>query len=191
MRQFIFKKIILSIGIFYSSFSQQKIEKESGIKASQVPKPAKEWLEDAFENVKKPKWYFELSQQGKSYEAKFQYKGHYHSVEFDSLGNVQDVEIEVKDSEVSPEVWKVIQDYFESDYIEVKVEKIQRQLTGSPSDLEDYFDEEKNEGVVTRYEIVYQGKKELWELWEGLFDQDGMFISKLKVQIRANDNLIF
>lgn len=195
MRQFIFKKIIpilfLSFGIFCASYSQQKIEKESGIKANQVPEPAKEWLKDAFENVKKPKWYLELSQQGKSYEAKFHYMGHFHSVEFDSLGNVQDVEIELKESEVSPEVWKKIQAYFDSDYLEVKVEKIQRQLTGSPDDLEDYFDEEKNEGVVTRYEIVYQGKNELWELWEGLFDQNGTFLSKLKVQIRANDNLIF
>ena len=195
MRQFIFLKIIpilvFSFGIFYASYSQEKIEKESGIKASQVPSPAKEWLEDAFENVDKPKWYLELSQQGKSYEAKFKYNNHFHSVEFDSLGNVQDVEIELKESELNPEIWKEIQAYFDSDYLEVKVEKIQRHLAGSPSDLEDYFDEEESEGIITRYEIVYQGKNDLWELWEAIFDKNGVFLSKLKVQIRTNHHLIF
>jgi hypothetical protein len=190
-----FKKIIptlfFSFGIFYASFSQEKIEKESGIKADQVPKPAIEWLEDAFENIKKPKWYLEISQQGKSFEAKFQFKDHHYSVEFDSLGNVQDVEIEIKESEISPEVWQNIQGYFDAEFDQVKVEKIQRQLSGPDAALEDYFDEEENQGIVIRYELVFQGKKEIWELWEGLFEENGRFISKLKVQIRANDNLIF
>jgi len=190
-----FKKIIptlfFSFGFFYASFSQEKIEKESGIKASQVPEPAIEWLEDAFENIKKPKWYLEISQQGKSFEAKFQFKDHYYSVEFDSLGNVQDVEIEIKESEISPEVWQNIQGYFDTEYEQVKVEKIQRQLSGPAAALEDYFDEGESQGIVIRYELVFQGKKEIWELWEGLFEEDGRFLSKLKVQIRANDNLIF
>lgn len=195
MIHFSFKKIIpilfFSFGIFYASFSQEKIEKESGIKASQVPEPAREWLEDAFEDIKKPKWYLEISQLGKSYEAKFQFKDHYYSVEFDSLGNIQDVEIEINQSEVSPEVWTEIQSYFDTAYEQVKVEKIQRQLTGSSSALEDYFDEGETDGITIRYELVFQGKKEAWELWEGLFDESGKFLSQLKVQIRANDNLIF
>ncbi|WP_111669452.1 PepSY-like domain-containing protein [Algoriphagus litoralis] len=189
------KKIIpilfFSIGIFYASLAQEKIEKESGIKASQVPAPAKEWLEDAFENLKKPKWYLEISQLGRSYEAKFQFQDHYYSVEFDSLGNIQDVEIELEQAEVSPEVWSAIQSYFDSTYEQVKVEKIQRQLSGSASALEDYFDEDEREGIVIRYELVFQGKNDIWELWEGLFDAQGILLSRLKVQIRANDNLIF
>lgn len=161
------------------------------VKPRDVPSVAIDWLKDSFENVKRPKWYLEYSQNGKSYEAKFNYKGHFHSVEFDSLGNVQDVEIEIKVSEVGQEVWKEIQSYFVSEYEQVKVEKIQRQLTGSKSDLEDFFDEDESAGIVTRYEIVYQGKNNLWELWEALFDDSGTFVSKLKVQIRPSHNLIF
>lgn len=187
----IFAIIFLIFGIFNFCFSQVKIEKESGIKARDVPSAAKDWLKDAFEDVRKPKWFLEYSQNGKSYEAKFHYQNHFYSVEFDSLGNVEDVEIQIKESEVPVEVWKEIQSYFESTYDQVKVEKIQRQLTASKSDLEDFFDEEENEGVVIRYEIVFQGKNELWELWEGLFDDRGKLLSKLKIQIRLNDNLIF
>lgn len=187
----IFAILFLIFGNFNFCLSQEKIEKESGIKPREVPSGAKDWLKDAFENVKKPKWFLEYSQNGKSYEAKFHFQGHFHSVEFDSLGNVEDVEIEIKESEVSSEVWKEIQSHFESSYDLVKVEKIQRQYTGSQSDLEDFFDEEKKDGVVIRYEIVFQGKNELWELFEALFDESGKFLSKLKVQIRLNDNLIF
>ena len=116
--------LFLSFGVFNLCFSQEKIEKESGIKPREVPSAAKDWLKDAFENIKKPKWFLEYSQNGKSYEAKFHYKGHFHSVEFDSLGNVEDVEIEISESEVSVEVWKEIQFYFESTNDEIKVEKI-------------------------------------------------------------------
>lgn len=183
--------LFLSFGIFNFSFSQNKIERELGVKPREVPTAAKDWLNDAFEDVRKPKWYLEYSQNGKSYEAKFHYNGHFHSVEFDSSGNVEDVEIEIKEAEVSREVWKEIKAYFESNYEQVKVEKIQRQFTGSKSDLEDFFDEDETEGIVTRYEIVYQGKNNLWELWEALFDDSGYFVSKLKVQIRPSHNLIF
>lgn len=183
--------LFLSFGIFNFCFSQEKIEKESGIKPREVPTAAKNWLKDAFENIRKPKWFMEFSQNGKSYEAKFNYQGHFHSVEFDSLGNVEDVEIEIKQSEVLVEVWQEIQSYFETTYDQVKVEKIQRQLTASNSDLEDFFDEDEKVGVVIRYEIVFQGKKGQWDLWEALFDDSGKFLSKLRVQIRPNDNLIF
>lgn len=183
--------LILSVGIFNFSFSQNKIERESSIKSRDVPSDAIDWLKDSFENVKRPKWYLEYSQNGKSYEAKFNYMGHFHSVEFDSLGNVQDVEIEIEETEVAPDVWAVIQSYFVSEYQQVKVEKIQRQLTGSKSDLENFFDEDEIQGIVTRYEIVYQGKNKLWELWEALFDDSGDFVTKLKVQIRPSHNLIF
>lgn len=183
--------LILSLGIFNFCFSQEKFEKESRIKAREVPTDAKDWLFDAFDRVRKPKWFLEYSQAGKSYEVKFQYRGHFHSVEFDSLGNVQDVEIEIKESEVTQEVWKEIRHYFESQYQQVNVEKIQWQLTGSESELKDYFKEGDSDVVVTRYEIVYQGKNDLWGLWEALFDDSGKFILKLTVQLRPIDNLIF
>jgi hypothetical protein len=55
----------------------------------------------------------------------------------------------------------------------------------------DFFDEDEQERLKIKYEIVFQGKNEHWELWEALFDDLGRFESILKVQIRLNDNLIF
>jgi hypothetical protein len=184
-------QLVLGFGLTGLCFSQEKIEKEVSVKVQDVPSAAKEWLKDAFESVQKPKWFLEYSQNGKSFEAKFRYQDHYYSVEFDSVGFVQDVEIEIDQSEVSSEVWKEISAYFEKEFQQVKVEKIQRQFSGLPEDLEDYFDEGEHENLLVKYEIVFQGKKELWELWEALFDDSGRFLSILKVQIRPTDNLVF
>ncbi len=140
--------LIFSLGIFNFSFSQEKFEKESRIKTGEVPENAKDWLRGAFGESGKSKWFLEYSQTGKSYEAKFQYQGHYHSVEFDSLGNIQDIEIEIMESEVAQEVWKEIRNYFESEYRQVKVEKIQRQFTGSKSGLKHFFQGRKFRSCV-------------------------------------------
>jgi hypothetical protein len=188
-------KFLIQLVFFFSlggfCFSQEKIEKEVSVKAQDVPLAAREWLTDAFESTKNPKWFLEYSQTGKSFEAKFRFQDHFYSVEFDSIGNVKDVEIEIDQSEVASEVWKEINTYFETHYEQVKVEKIQRQFTGSPEDLEDFFDENEQERLTVKYEIVFQGKNGHWELWEAFFDDLGRFESILKVQIRPNDNLIF
>jgi len=146
----IFPILFLSFGFFYSAFSQEKIEREIRVTPREVPSEAKDWLGDAFEKIKRPKWYLEYSQNGKSYEAKFWHQKHFYSVEFDSLGKLEDVEIEIQESEVPVEAWKQIQSYFESDYEQVKVEKIQKQLTGSESDMMDFFDECQFEGFVAK-----------------------------------------
>lgn len=181
----------LILGFELTCFSQGKIERETRIKIQEVPSEAKKWLDEAFEKIERPKWFLEYSQNGKSFEAKFRYQNHFYSAEFDSLGNVQDVEIEIQKSEVESEVWKLIQSHFDSEYVQVKVEKIQRQYSGSKSDLEDFFDEEDIDEVTIRYEIVFQGENVSWDLWEALFDESGKYISRLKVQIPSTDNLIF
>ncbi len=183
--------LVFFLGLSGFCFSQEKIEKEVSVKAQEVPSAARVWLKDAFESTKNPRWFMEYSQAGKSFEAKFRSKDHFYSVEFDSVGNVQDVEIEIDKSEIASEVWQEINAYFDTQYEQVKVEKIQRQYTGSPEALEDFFDEEERENLTVKYEIVFQGKKGQWELWEALFDDAGRFESILKVQIRPNDNLIF
>ena len=172
-------------------FSQEKVEREVGIKSSKVPNHAKEWLLDAFEEVKKPKWYLEYSQNGRAYEAKFLFKSYFYSVKFDSLGALMDVEIEIDRKEIPQNTWIQIQSYFESSYEDIKIQKIQRQLIGDESDVEDYFDEDKKEGVTIRYEIVFDGKNESWAKWEALFDDQGKLISIIRVQERPVDNLIF
>lgn len=176
-------------------FSQNdlKVEREEGIKEKHVPKAAIKWLYDAFENVKKPNWFQEFYIDGYSYEAKFRLDGKYFSVEFDSLGTLEDVEIEMDFEELEESVQENLNQYFSSAYQAYRISKIQIQYTGEEDDLEDFFDENENEGIMVRYEIEYRGKvsNQEDEIWEGTFEADGTFISKRKIEIRITDNLIF
>jgi hypothetical protein len=58
-------------------------------------------------------------------------------------------------------------------------------------DFEDFFDENETKGITIRYEIVFEGKSEAWQVWEALFDESGLLISVIKVQPRPLDNLVF
>lgn len=174
-------------------FSQEKIEREKRVDEKEVPKAAIEWLYDAFEEIKKPKWYQEFFESGYSFEAKFFKDGRYFSVEFDSLGIIQDVEIEIPLDEIQPEVQKNLTAYWEETYSDFKLIKIQRQYSGEPDDLEDFFDENEVENILEQYEIEYIGKEKDGdeEIWEATFDAQGKFISKRVVIVRIMDNLIF
>ncbi|MCS5489118.1 hypothetical protein [Algoriphagus limi] len=175
------------------AFSQKKIEQEKRIKKQDVPELAVEWLEDSFEGRKKVRWYQEISDQGISFEAKFPWKGKFHSVEFDSLGNIQDVEIEIQQNELGAEIESNILSDIASEFSEFRIQRIQRQYSAQSDDLEDFFDEGEMEGITIRFEIEFIAKEKSGRqaFWEGLFDQKGKLISIREVEIRIMDNLIF
>jgi len=187
---------LLLIIFFLSSISvlgQDKLEQEVRVKAQQVPLEARKWLKDAFESVRKPKWYKEFSELDYSFEAKFKLKGRFHSVEFDSLGNVLDVEIEIEWESLSEEVKANLTLYFEETLRRFKLEKIQIQYSGLPGDLEDFFDEEETDGVLIQFEIEYQAEdqSEVIRIWEGTFSSDGKFLTHRRIIVRELFNLSF
>lgn len=190
--KFIFTLLFFGM-ITGSLFAQDKIERELRVKEKEVPKDAREWLDDAFESTKKPKWYQEVFESGYSYEAKFKLKGKFYSVEFDSLGRIQDVEIEMDVEELPKEVRTGLEDYLSADYKSSDIKRIQIQYSGEADDLEDFFDENSLEGILTRYEIEFIGLDEAGasELWEGLFSEEGKLINKRKIILTPSENLIF
>lgn len=173
--------------------AQDKIERELRVEEKVVPKEAKDWLLDAFETTKRPKWYQEVFESGYSYEAKFKLKGKFYSVEFDSIGTIQDVEIEIGLEELPKEVHTGLEAYLSTDYKSSDIKRIQIQYSGKPGDLEDFFDENSLEGILTRYEIEFVGLDEAGdsELWEGLFSENGDLIRKRKIVLTPSENLIF
>jgi hypothetical protein len=173
--------------------AQDKIEKEESIKERKVPQMATEWLYDTFEKIRKPKWYKEFSEVGYSFEAKFRYKNGFHSVEFDSLGLVQDVEIEIKLKRLSKEIQSQILTYLNENHRVFKVNKLQIQYSGVPDALEDYFDDEVKEGILINHEMEFSGTDLSGDsrIWEVTFDQNGLFLGKRVVIVRGMDNIIF
>lgn len=176
-----------------AAFAQNKIEKEERIKENEVPKIARDWLYDAFEKIRRPKWFKEFSESGYSFEAKFKSENHYHSVEFDSLGNILDVEVQLEWSELANEVKSSIENYFDENLKEYKLIKIQIQYSGKAQDLEDFFDEDEHDGILVQYEIEFSGidLSDDSRIWEGTFDSSGNFLNKRIIQVSDMDNVIF
>ncbi|WP_425635860.1 hypothetical protein ACPUEN_10610 [Algoriphagus yeomjeoni] len=176
-----------------SLFAQDKIERELRVEEKVVPKEARDWLYDAFETTKRPKWYQEIFESGYSYEAKFKLKGKFYSVEFDSLGLIQDVEIEIDFKELPMEVQAGLEGHLSADYKSSDIKRIQIQYSGKPDNLEDFFDQNSLEGILIRFEIEFIGPDATGdlELFEGLFSETGELIMKRKIILVPSENLVF
>ncbi len=170
--------------------AQEKNEVEKRVNKKEVHEQAKEWLNDAYENKRKTKWYFQTDGDKEVFEAKLKHKKHLHSIEFDLEGNVQNIEILIDENELDKEVRKIITSYFKSNYNKFSISKIQIQYTGHGDDLEDVIDEDEFENITISYEIEFYGKSVTEdELWEGLFDAKGILLEKRVINLKATDNL--
>jgi len=182
--------LIVFIFGFNLCSAQEKDEVEERIKKSEVHPKAIAWLKDAYEKRRKVKWYYQTDGKEEAFEAKLKHKKHLHSVEFNTDGIVQNIEVLIKEKEMDRTVFGIITDYMNTTYNKFSFSKIQIQYTGSEDDLEDVIDENEFEEISISYEIEYYGKTDTQnELWEGLFDQDGKLIVKRIVKIKNTDNL--
>jgi len=103
MTKYFIATLIILIFESYSNklFAQEKFEMESRLKQNDVPSNALNFI-DSLSLKNKVKWYLEEGIERKSIEAKFKRSGKKHSVEFDILGNIEDVEIEVNNPRGKP-----------------------------------------------------------------------------------------
>lgn len=189
-----FSLMVISLAVL----SQEKREQETNVKKEDVPETAVEWVQDAFDRKGKVKWYYEISDQGNSYEAKFKSKKERYSVKFDTTGQIIDIEVQADFREIVEPTREKILSFFTENYSAYNIMKVQFQYTGESDDLfeiieekeKDDFEELEDEDVTLRYEIEYRGKTSDYDkLWEGLFDQQGNLIQKKEIILPANFNV--
>lgn len=184
--------ILLLLFVINQVSAQEKREVERDVKKGDVPAVAVDWMNDTYERAKKVKWYYQEDGLDISFEAKLKYIGRRHSIEFDTTGQVVDIEIGMDWEEVPEDARVGIKEYFEGAYQKWKVLKIQQQWTGAPDDLEDLIDEGEEEDLTIRYEIEYRGQtEEEDELWEGLFEESGELVEKRKIILDNLNNLTY
>lgn len=172
------RNIILFIG-FLLLFSivlkaQQKYEREYRVKPEIIPQYAKEFI-DSIGSDSKIKWYKELGLNSVSLEAKFKSNNKKFSVEFDTLGNLQDVEYIIKKREIKPFVYNNIKHNLDSLYQKWQFQKTQIHYSGKPRDIITSIDKnEPSEKIDVFYEIVLKGKTNgNTELYEIIFNNQG------------------
>ncbi|NEN22349.1 hypothetical protein G3O08_02390 [Cryomorpha ignava] len=154
--------LILSIGFLLllsnALKAQYKYEREYRIKSEMIPQSAQAFI-DSIGPDSRIKWYKEISLDAVSIEAKFKHNKKKFSVEFDTLGILQDVEFIIESSEIPPVVFNKIEQKLDSLYEKWKFQKIQIHYSGSHSDiLTSIHKNEPGNAVKVYFEIVLKGK---------------------------------
>jgi len=163
-------------------FAQDKVEREYKIKHSQVPAKALDFIKESF-SEEKVKWYTELNADGKSLEAKFRTDDQLYSVEFDTLGNIQDIAALVKFKDVPEAVRHMIERTLDKEFLSYKVQKAQKQWIGEAAALHSLIKADKPKAKYnTNYEIVITGRKDKHrDEYEMLFNEVGVLIRQQKI----------
>jgi hypothetical protein len=191
-------KRILTVGILLlivfqmTANAQQKFERESRLKADEVPAEAIRFIE-AVDMQTKWKWYYEENLKGNSVEAKTKYGGKRYSVEFDPSGDILDVEVETGLQELDKNVRDKIIQELDSLFVRYKIEKIQVQYTAGRQLLISLLN---GKSVVpdlnVQYEIVVKGRTvNRPKLYELTFTDAGRLIDSSEIIFRNTDNLVY
>ncbi|MCK8522927.1 hypothetical protein M0D21_15220 [Aquimarina sp. D1M17] len=189
---------LISIFILYilttaSITAQTKFEKEYRIHEKDAPTKALNFVSDSFIDSK-IKWYQEESHEGKTIEAKTLFNKVRHSIEFDTLGNLIDVERTIKFSDLASLLQEKISTSLKKEFSNFKISKTQIQWKASSRQtlISLINNQYTNEVYTQNYEIVLKGKKnKTYANYEVLLDQEGVIVKVLEILPRNTDNLEF
>lgn len=186
VNQIIFLLFFLGFGM---TVFAQKIERETKINEENAPVKAIEFINDV-QNKKHVKWFSEKTSGRRSYESKFKHKGSYYSVEFDTLGKIEDIEVIVKLKNLDQEHKKAIKSGILKEFEKFKWIKIQKQFTGEKKELRKVF-LGTTENVELNYEVEVEVKTKLgaWKMYEILINPEGEIQKMREILLRPTDSL--
>lgn len=156
-------KIILLFLFSSLSWSQVKNEHEERIPKSDFPLVAQNYFDSFMDDVKYLKFYKETDGSKHSFEAKFRLNDLHFSVEFDSIGKLEDIEIVIKKRHISKIALNAINTYFLNNYKRTRFVKIQKQYVNYTNQPDLHFIEHIAENPFdkhTHYEIIAEVKTE-------------------------------
>lgn len=172
--------------------AQEKFEKESRIREKEVPAKALQFVYSAGLHDK-IKWYSEEGLNKKSIEAKLKHNWLKYSIEFDTLGNVEDVEKEISWEELDSQFKNLATQHLEQHYSKHSVVKVQRQYLGSEAALISIIRENKRiQPLTVNYELIVKCNQQTKVgLFEYLFDEAGNLLSFSKIVFKNSSHLEF
>ncbi|TBN03345.1 hypothetical protein EYD45_10080 [Hyunsoonleella flava] len=177
------------------SFAQAKNEKEERIPLSEFPKIAQNYFNSFSHKVKYLKFYRETDGEKQSFEAKFKIKKLYYSVEFDTEGKLEDVEIVIKEKYIPKSTFSEISGYFDANYRKTRLLKIQKQYVNYTNRSDKAFLQhivEHPNDRHTHFEIIAEIKTDdLHELREFTFDKNGKFEAYRKVTSSSYEHALY
>ncbi len=173
-------------------FSQDKMEYEERISKEEAPPKALVFIQESFPENPRTRWYLEHGTE-QNFECKFKHQKKHYSVEFDSLGNLVEVEFVIKQKAIPDSTLEQIKTTLDSTHQKYKFRKIQKQLVGTEELVQKVLLEKSTEQEVQiHYEIVIRTRtKEGYLLFEHLFDVHGQLVRTYKILPMNTDFLDF
>lgn len=154
----------------------QKIEVEERISRPEFPAAALQYVDLEFPVKKRLKFYREFSKDSLTFEAKFIADRHQYSVEFFPDGQLIDIEKKIKFKAIPKVTRQTILEHWKQDFKKVRVVKCQEQK--SPRGI--------------RYEIEVRGKGEKQTaFYQYLFEANGNFVERDKIELRSSDMTLY
>lgn len=182
--------ILIHCFISYT-IAQEKVEKEESIQKSEVNSRALNFVEAA-NFSKKVRWYKEYGISKESLEAKVKFKRHWYSIEFDSDGNLEDIEQVVKFRKLPKEVRAAMSDNLSDRFNKFRVLRTQLQWLENPKTLLTFFNNQNARPTVEGYELEVEGYLDgKIRTYEVTCTSSGNVISVLRYVPRPTDNLDF
>lgn len=171
-------------------YAQQKMEKESRISPRQVPANALQFMQSARIDSR-IKWFLEEGIEKNSIEAKFKKDKTRYSIEFDTLGNIEDIEIEMRIDDLPAILRDSMSQKLGQDCQRYRPVKVQVQYTGKEAALLAKMQSGTiTRDIHTRFEVVVNCRTNKGpELLEYLFSDKGETISVTQIIIKSSSNL--
>jgi hypothetical protein len=172
--------------------SQTKFEREFRVEPADFPAGARSFAEDGpFD--RRIKWLKEESQDGITYEAKTRYNRAKYSIEFDTLGNVIDVEKTIKVRKLDDRIRKSIEQGLQKVFARYKISKVQEQWKADDETLLELIRNGRSEKPYERrYEVIVKARKdEAKDFYEVLLTPAGETVRISKIVYRTSQNLEF
>jgi hypothetical protein len=190
MHKFICLLLLIAFTFSGNVFAQGKFEKESRLKPKYVPVKALAFI-DSLNFGEKVKWHKEEGLTGISVEAKFKHDKVIYSVEFDTSGNVEDIEIEANWKDLESDLRDAIFSQINTDCVKHKIVKVQKQYTGSESQLLSVLKAElKSQNLTIKYELIVRcSHQKKVDLFEYLFNEKGKLISTSQIVFKNSSHL--
>lgn len=174
---------------------QYKYEREYRIKKNQFPDKAHALLKNHIKEARKVKYYREVDSTKVSYEAKFKLQRLFYSAEFDAYGNLEDVEVLIKEVDIPNASLAAIKGYLNSNFRKHRILKIQQQYPVSAFESPEETLRNAFQNMllpVIKYELIVAAKKDKgFEDFEILFDSEGNFISSRKSLPANYDHILY
>lgn len=192
MKTLIFKPVFIISILFSLSVNGQEYKKEKEVRISEEIVPVKALqVANKFDVKRKKKWYRQTNFDTISYEVKFKWNNHFYSVEFDTTGQILDIEQLVKWEEIEQKHRKQLKKIFENRFDKYKLIKCQVQYTGDKEALNSFFNKDKSTNALTvRFEIEVEGKtKKSWKKYEFLISSAGTVERERIIVGRSTENL--